>query len=655
MAAAVFKTVEVPKRAWWVRFPSASADDPVMSMDERLRLAHYDVARASKPNELEERLAAFGPDAVRHLDALYGDPKAVGRILGTALEAAAARSADLRERDRHREQQPDWYQAPGLVGAWAYVDRFAGTLAGVADRVGYLEELGITYLHLMPFFARPDGPNDGGYAVSDYRSIHPPLGDMGDLEALAQLLHSRGMVLAADFVFNHTSSDHPWALAARAGSEVDRACYLTFGTEEETLAYAPWLREIFPQGKRGSFVFEPVMDRWVWSTFHPYQWDLDYRNPEVFRRMLGELLALANAGIDVIRLDAVPFIWKEPGTPCENLPQVHDVIRAMNALVRIAAPATIFKSEAIVHPDDVRSYLGSDGTRECEISYNPVLMVESWEALATEHTQLLRHTLETRFEAPPGTAWVNYLRSHDDIGWGFADEDALAVGIDPAAHRQFLQRFYTGRDHRSFGRGADFQSNPTTGDVRLSGMTASLAGLEQALLSADPYAIDRAIARVTMLHGVIASIPGIPLLRIGDELGTLNDLTYLDDPERASDSRWLHRPRFDWDRAALRTDPSTVPGRLFGTLSKMLRLRAGFPFLRADAPLRVLDGGAHALVLDIAEGNLRVVANFARHEAWVTWGGSEWVDALSGDAHGDAGTVEPYGLRWLVPIATDTS
>lgn len=618
-------------------------------MDERLGLAHHGVERVGNPEELERRLVEHGPTALGHLEALYDDPGAVTSILTTALRAAANRSTSLRERDRQREEQPDWFQAPGMVGTWAYVDRFAGDLGSLGDRLDYLEELGITYLHLMPFFARPDGPNDGGYAVSDYRTIHPPLGTMADLEALTAHLHGRGMVLAADLVCNHTASDHPWALAARAGSLEDRNCYLTFETEEETRAYAPWLREIFPREKRGSFVFEPSMGRWVWSTFHPYQWDLDYRNPEVFRRMLDELLGLANVGIDVIRLDAVPFVWKEPGTPSENLPRVHTVIRAMNALVRIAAPATIFKSEAIVHPEDVRSYLGTEDERECELSYNPALMVESWEALASGHTQLLRHTLETRFSAPSGTAWVNYLRSHDDIGWGFADEDARAVGIEPTAHRRFLQRFYTGRDRRSFGRGADFQSNPSTGDVRLSGTTASLAGLEQALLGANPDDIGAAVQRIRMLHGVMAAMPGIPLLRIGDELGTLNDLSYLDDPERASDSRWLHRPVFDWARADLRHDPSSVPGRVFASLATLLRTRAGFSFLRADAPIEVLDGGPHGLVVDIAEGHLRLVASFAGFATEVVWGGDRWTDALTGDEHGPGALLEPYALLWLVP------
>ncbi|NND84079.1 MAG: amylosucrase, partial [Acidimicrobiia bacterium] len=300
-------------------------------------------------------------------------------------------------------------------------------------------------------------------------------------------------------------------------------------------------------------------------------------------------------------------------------------------------------------PDDVRSYLGTEDERECELSYNPALMVESWEALASGHTQLLTHTLESRFGAPSGTAWVNYLRSHDDIGWGFADEDATAVGIDPVAHRQFLQRFYTGRDPRSFGRGADFQSNPSTGDVRLSGTTASLAGLEQALLGANPEEVEAAIQRIRLLHGVMAAMPGIPLLRIGDELGTLNDLSYLDDPERAADSRWLHRPIFDWARADLRHDPSTVPGRVFASVVQLLRLRAEFPFLRSDAAVEVLDGGPHGLVVDIAEGQLRLVASFAGFATEVAWGGDTWTDALTGESYGARATLPPYALLWLTP------
>ena len=506
----------------------------------------------------------------------------------------------------------------------------------------------------MPLFARPPSPNDGGYAVSSYRHVHAPFGTMNGLRKVAAALHDHDMVLAVDLVFNHTADDHPWAIAAKQGTAADRACYLTFESEAETALYQRSLRQIFPEEKPGSFVYSQEMDRWVWSTFHDYQWDLNYRNPEVFRRMLGETIFLANVGIDVLRLDAVPFIWKEPGTPCENLPQTHTIIRALNALVRIAAPATIFKSEAIVHPDDVRTYLGNDepGGRECELSYNPLLMVEGWEALATGYVHLLRQSMASRYSIPKRTAWVNYVRSHDDIGWGFADEDAAAVAIDSHGHRAYLNRFYTGEHPGSFARGVPFQVNPATGDARICGTTASLAGLEHAMLRADQLEIDLAIRRILLLYGLAIGTPGMPLLNLGDEIGTLNDLTYLYDPAHADDSRWIHRPRFDWERAARRHLPATIEGRVFGPLSHMMRVRTSIPALAAGNDYTPIDvGNAHVYVAEIARGELVVVANFTGEPQHVNLpGDGPWHDTLSAqEVSTPALTIEAYGLLWLTP------
>jgi amylosucrase len=506
-------------------------------------------------------------------------------------------------------------------------------------------------MHLMPVFARPDGANDGGYAVSDYQKIHPPLGTMDDLEQAAAALHERGISLAVDFVFNHTAADHRWARAARTGRIADRECFLTFETEQETQAYQPWLRAIFPDEKPGNFIHEPAMGRWVWSTFHDYQWDLDYRNPDVFRRMLGEMLYLANRGVDVLRLDAVPFIWKEPGTSCEGLPKAHVIIKAFNAVVRIAAPAMVFKSEAIVHPDEVRSYLGDDmaAGRECELAYNPLLMVELWEALATSYTHLLRKSMSAHFAIPHRTAWVNYVRSHDDIGWGFADEDAVALGIDPDGHRRYLNAHYTGRTTDSYARGVAFQVHPGTGDARVSGATASLAGLERALLDSDRDATELALRRILLIHGIVIATPGIPLLNLGDELATLNDPSYLYDPSLAPDSRWIHRPRFDWNRAERRHRQGTLEARIFGSLKSMLALRRTIPALGGGRRYRPLDlSNDHVYAAVVGEEELVVLGNFSAEQQIVKVHGY-FTDILTDRPTHETCALDPYELRWLVP------
>ncbi len=357
------------------------------------------------------------------------------------------RSNKLIKRDLKREAQPYWYQSNHQVGAVCYVDLFAGDLIGLIDKIPYLKELGITYLHLMPLFKCPEKENDGGYAVSSFRKVNPTLGTMKELRKLAKQLHKEGISLALDLVFNHTSNEHEWARLALEGDPRYKRFYFIYDDREIPDQYERTLREIFPDEHPGAFTYLDQQKKWVWTTFHSYQWDLNYANPDVFNAMAGEMLFLANLGTDIIRLDAVPFIWKQMGTSCEHLPKAHTLIQAFNVVCRIAAPALIFKSEAIVHPDDVKSYIDE---KECQISYNPLFMALLWNSLATREINLIQDALKNRHALPEGCAWVNYVRCHDDIGWTFADEDAAKYGINGYDHRRFLNAFYTGRFPGSF-------------------------------------------------------------------------------------------------------------------------------------------------------------------------------------------------------------
>jgi glycosidase len=483
------------------------------------------------------------------------------------------RPLDLKELDEEREQNPLWFQSNQMLGGVCYVDLFAGDLKGVKSKIPYFKELGLTYLHLMPLFKAPESENDGGYAVSSYREVHPPLGTMKELTSLARELRSANISLVVDLVFNHTSDEHLWAQRAKTGDEEFMDFYRIFPTREMPDRYEQNLREIFPEEHSGAFTFFPELPNgggWVWTTFHSYQWDLNYANPAVFNRMAEEMLFLANQGVEVLRLDAVAFIWKQIGTGCENLPEAHILIKAFNAVAQIAAPALIFKSEAIVHPDDVVKYISPD---ECQISYNPLLMALLWNTLATRQTNLLSQALATRFKLHPHTAWVNYVRVHDDIGWTFSDEDAAQFWIDGNDHRRFLNEFYRGRFGGSFARGLPFQENPFTGDCRISGTCASLAGLEKALREEGANEVELAIRRILLIHGVILTVGGIPLIYLGDEVGTLNDYAYRDDPAHERDSRWVHRPRADWEKYGKRNDTTSVEGLVFQGLKKIIELR----------------------------------------------------------------------------------
>ncbi|GAB4457398.1 MAG: alpha-amylase family glycosyl hydrolase [Anaerolineales bacterium] len=531
-------------------------------------------------------------------------------LLMSLASAWFARPRDLRDLDRQRERNPLWFQSNAMLGGVCYVDLFAENLESLRAKIPYFKELGLTYLHIMPFYDSPAGENDGGYAVSNYRKVAPSLGTMEQLAALSRELREAGISLAADLVFNHTSDEHEWAQKARAGDEEFQNYYRIFPDRNLPDLYEQNLREIFPDEHPGAFTFDPQMQKWVWTTFHSYQWDLNYDNPAVFNRMVEEMLFLANQGVEILRLDAVAFIWKEMGTNCENLPKAHTLIQAFNAAARIAAPALIFKSEAIVHPDDVVKYIDPG---ECQISYNPLLMALLWNSLATRKVRLLSKALAERFQIHPQTAWVNYVRVHDDIGWTFSDEDAAVLGINASDHRNFLNEFYRGRFPGSFARGLPFQENPKTGDCRISGTCASLAGLEKALTEEGAQEVEFAIRRILLIHGIILTVGGIPLLYLGDEIGTLNDYGYLENPAHRNDSRWVHRPKADWDRYAKRNDPSTIEGRIFQGLQELIRLRKSHSVFSCG-PLEVVSTGSeHVLgfVREDAAERVAVLANFS--------------------------------------------
>jgi amylosucrase len=417
---------------------------------------------------------------------LYGDHYDffyhLERLLCVAAERWLARPPELQALDNQREADPAWFQSERMLGGVLYVDLFAGDLEGVRARIPYFKELGLTYLHLMPLFLSPEGNSDGGYAVSSYREVNPALGTMPQLADLAAELRHHGISLVLDFVLNHTSDEHVWARRAIAGEQEYREYYLMFPDRAVPDAYQAALREIFPDQRPGNFTWRADLGKWVWTTFNSFQWDLNYANPAVFTQMLEEMLFLANQGIEVLRFDAVAFVWKRLGTNCENLPEVHMLIRAFNLLARIAAPSLLFKSEAIVHPRDVNAYISPD---ECQLSYNPLLMALLWNTLATRDVRLLRDSMQASFKIDPDCAWVNYVRVHDDIGWTFDDELAGRLGTDGYGHRRFLNDFFTGRFPGSFARGLPFGENPSTGDARISGTGASLAGLERATQVGD--------------------------------------------------------------------------------------------------------------------------------------------------------------------------
>ncbi|MCL4137435.1 UNVERIFIED_CONTAM: hypothetical protein GTU68_033968 [Idotea baltica] len=614
---------------------------------------------ANEIAEFDRRLAENWPRLFLLLRQLYGDRYDffyhAQQVLLTCAEGFHQRTAPLRTLDAHRINEPNWFQSERLVGGALYVDLFSENLGKLRELIGYFQKLGITYVHLMPLFAVRPGNNDGGYAISNYRSVDPRLGTIEDLRLLADELREAGIVLVLDFVFNHTSDDHYWAQQAQAGNREYQDFYFIFPDREVPDQYEQNLREIFPTVRRGNFTWHDGMHSWVWTTFNSFQWDLNYSNPAVFNAMAGEMLFLANMGVDMLRLDAVAFIWKQMGTGCENLPQAHLIIQAVNAVARIVAPSLLFKSEAIVHPDEVKKYIGED---ECQVSYNPTLMALLWESLATRETKLLRQSLRHRHQLPERTTWVNYLRCHDDIGWTFDDADAAAVGIGAFEHRQFLNKFYTGQFPGSFARGVPFQHNEATGDMRISGTMASLAGLEQAIEEEDDAKKEMAIKRILLLHGVTLSIGGIPLLYMGEEWGVINDYDFVKDPAKAGDSRWVHRPKMKWEYLEELEQDDSNRTRIFNSIVRLIALRKSLPALSGLQMELMNCQNDHVLGYVRANNGSRimVLANFSDVPQTVSGNilrtaglGRFFKDLINGQVVSASDPIQmlPYQLLWL--------
>ncbi len=494
-------------------------------------LAAAEAALADEPEAdrrvLLARLRRHWPVLLAGLQTAYGSeaPALAARVAGLAVEGFRRRPADLRLLDLERHVEPDWFQSPRMLGYACYADRFAGDLAAVGEKVPYLAELGVTYLHLLPLLQPRPRPNDGGYAVMDYRAVREDLGTMDDLAELARSLRAQGISLTLDLVLNHVAAEHEWARRARDGEERYRRYFHVFPDREQPDAFERSLPEVFPDFAPGSFSWDADLDGWVWTTFNHWQWDLDWHQPDVFCEFAELVCFLANQGVECLRLDAIAFLWKRLGTDCQNQPEVHALTSALRAVARIAAPALAFKAEAIVGPDQLVEYLGTGrhAGRVSDLAYHNSLMVHVWSSLAAGDARLLTTALRRFPDKPPTTAWATYLRCHDDIGWAVDDRDAEAVGWSGDGHRRFLSDWYSGAFPGSDAQGLVFQENPATGDRRISGSAASLAGLGTALAAGDEQAVDLAVRRLLLAHLVVLGFGGLPLLWMGDELALLND------------------------------------------------------------------------------------------------------------------------------------
>ena len=501
------------------------------------------------------------------------------RLVETMARRYMLRRDEFREKDLEREKDHNWFLSQKWIGMALYADGFAGDLENLKSKARYFQDLGVNMVHVMPIMKCPAGQSDGGYAVSDFREVDGRFGSMDDLDRLSNELRKHDILLTLDVVVNHTSDEHEWAKKAVAGEQKYQDYYYTFPNREIPDMFEETMPEIFPDTAPGNFTWIEGMDKWVMTVFKNYQWDLNYSNPAVFIEMMDVILYWANHGADILRLDAVAFLWKKIGSTCQNEREAHLILQLMKDCCQVTAPGVLFIAEAIVAPVEVAKYFGEDAinAKECEIAYNATYMALLWDAVATKNALLLNQGIKSLPDKLDRATWLNYIRCHDDIGLGFDDDDIRVAGYEPVAHRRFLIDYFTGEWDGSAARGKPFGHNAKTGDARISGSLASLAGLEVALENGDPGEIDDAIKITILLHGMIMSFGGIPLLYYGDEIGTTNDYRYIQDERKSGDTRWMHRPTFDWDKAELRNRPNTVENRIFQALKKMIAVRKEVP------------------------------------------------------------------------------
>ena len=583
----------------------------------------------------------------------HNDMQAYEYFVGMLYRAWQQRPESLKATDRQREKDPNWYKSRDIVGMLAYVNAFAGTLNGVRNKLDYLSDCGVNYLHLMPLLESPKGRSDGGYAVSDFRKVQPELGTMDDLFALSEDCHARGIVVCLDFVMNHTSEDHEWAKRARAGDPAYQERYFFYDDWDIPNAFERTVPQVFPTTAPGNFTFCREANKVVMTTFYPYQWDLNYANPVVFNDMTDNMLNLCNHGIDVIRLDAVPYIWKALGTNCRNLKEVHTLVRMMRMACEIVCPGTLLLGEVVMEPSKVVPYFGTVEKPECHLLYNVTTMATVWHTVATRDVRLLRHQLSQVFALPRQYTFLNYLRCHDDIGWGLDYPYLDRFGQQEVPHKKYLNDYLTGKWPGSFARGELYNDDPTLGDARLCGTTASLCGIQASREHRDADKLETAIRRDLMLHAFIFSLSGLPVLYSGDEIAQENDVFYHNDPLKAEDSRYLHRGDLDWNKAALRHDAASVEGRIFEGLRTLERIRAEHDAFDDQADVWLLEtGNEHVLGIGryFAGEQLLALFNFSdtQQQAYVD-DPKSYDDALTGESRtAMTVTIPAGGFRWLI-------
>ncbi len=610
--------------------------------------------KIKKQESIFEKRLAYHHDELRWLYMeLYDNTSMFAELCDNLFQFYEERKEELKKQDLYREQHTGWYKQNDMLGMMFYIDNFAGNMAGVEEKLDYLEQSNVNYIHLMPFLETPEGRSDGGYAVSDFRKVQEKLGTMEDLESLTAACHKKHMNVCMDFVMNHTSEEHEWAKKARQGDGEYMSRYFFYDNDSIPNMYEKTVPQVFPTTAPGNFTWLPDAGHYVMTSFYPYQWDLNYKNPRVFNEMMYNFLYLANRGIDIIRIDAVPYIWKELNTQCRNLKQVHTIVRMMRIISEIVCPGVLLLGEVVMEPEKVVPYFGTVEKPECHMLYNVTTMATTWHTVATRDVSLLKKQLDIVNGLPKEYVFLNYLRCHDDIGWGLDYDSLQCEGIGERSHKQYLNNYFQGYEGASNSRGELYNADPVTGDARFCGTTASMCGIEKAGFERDEEAMEKAIQLDVMLHAYMFMQSGIPVLYSGDEIGQVNDYTYKESPNKREDSRYIHRGAMNWNLAEKIKDKTSVEGRIFQRLNTLEKIRKTEKVFVCQADTWTIDTNDSS-ILCIGrhyEGEKIIgIFNFSEYDktAWINETDGMYTDMLSGSQMKASGVKIPaYRFMYL--------
>ena len=593
---------------------------------------------------------------------LYHNEQMYENLIDRLFTFYQERSSKLKDLDNVKLKNPGWFHSNDMVSYQIYVEKFAGNLKNIESKLDYLENLKIKMLFMMPVLKSPNGKSDGGFAVSDYHSIQPELGTMNDLEHLFDELHKRKIWGMIDVATNHTSDEHEWAKRAKAGEKEYQDRYYFYDNWLTPNEFEQTMTEIFPETAPGNFTWVPECKKIVLTTFYPYQWDLNYRNPIVFQEIVCNLLFLANKGVDAMFFDSQDYVWKEIGTSCRNLPQSYLITRMIKLILEIVCPGVVICCEYYPKTQDSYQQFVSNIKKQNEvhITSETSWVGHLWRANLTRDVTMLKDFIVNLNKI--GCVPLNSVRTHDEINWSFGqviqEKNYILRHISLL---RFLNDYYSGYMPYSQSRGLICYENLVTGEARISGRSASLAGLEIAIEEKNQKKIDNSINRILMLHALSLSIPGVPMIYSGDEIGEINNYSYTQNDETKDDPRFLNRNVFNWEKAKLVETKDSVESKIFNGLRKMIKARGKHIEFSLNSNLEMIDCKDTTVLIfkrykkNIEEGKtskkyLLCIINFYEFPRTIHLDiEGEFKDIISGDIFATLTdiTLKPYGWYWL--------